>query len=200
MITNFNTFNPSFKSEYVADSHVLVKNSSGEYEPLETSIVKLDVTDKNDMKVLKTITKDWAKEYKKYNYGEHYSSAILWTAKQEKKHIQNKGYTNTQFYMMTTQDDDFKNLNPKNVLAEVEIFNSDACENILVDYLQVRPKYKFNGTKDRPVKKIGENFIKDLTNKVVNKKGSLFSDQFSCEFYRAIGAEEDDEERFAFVV
>jgi len=103
------------------------------------------------------------------------------------------GATNVHIYVMTTQNSNFDKLEPEKVLAESDVIDEDWVEDCFIEYMQVRPKYKFNGVKeDRDIQHIGKVFFNNIVNDIVEKEGVLCPDKISRGFYSGQKYEEDE--------
>ena len=143
-INSFN--NMSFTGQYVASGKVRTNDLLFPTE--DVSIVELNPNDKNDFNVFKKIKKDWR--------WATLSSIMLDDAVHMRKCPEDAEVF--KFYVVTTQKDNFENINPDKVLAEAEISHEDYDNKLWIEYLQVRPDCKY-GWPDRPFKKVGSAFL-----------------------------------------
>lgn len=167
----------NFTANLVKRTQIQKSDDYKTYHPADAAIVELDKYDKNDVKALYDTSVLW-------NYqGAKYSSEIL--------HEAVKGYDyddieREHYLAVTTQTDDFENLEPKKILG-LMLFSETNNEDNEINWLQVRPNTNNNQTWKREYKKVGAVFVDLLKNMKLGKNIHVQSAPEAVGFYKAMG-------------
>lgn len=113
----------NFTAKFIQTSKVQ-KLSNRFYKNFDASFVELN---RKDLNALEETTKEW---------DEIFSNAITNNAKNKLRHYKTKFHV----YALTTQKENFAELQPKKILGLVEYQEGLGCDEI--NLLQVNPKYK----------------------------------------------------------
>jgi len=154
----------TFAGKYIKTSTIkkyLPKIQSYINEP--ASFVEIEASNKSDIKAIGNLTKYWP---------ESYATDIYYTAKALRSKSLDRD--KHKLYILTTQSNDFKNLNEKNILGIIHLINNNNEINIL--RLQSDPA--IINSIERRVKHIGSSIldcIKNIFQKpiILNSRSSI---------------------------
>ena len=180
-----------FRANLAGKTAVLKKNIFGKYRSSEVSLIRLDVHDKSDMRLLENLAKRWKTEnIKSKSALNYYLNSINDNAK---KKLSSESLSNSEFFAMTEQQSSFKHLNPKKILGVAQIY----LDTAYLEYIQVRPKYQ-NINAKRSVKHVGKQLLESLKTFTNGKSIKVYSDDKVKNFYRSQGGYPDENCRDIF--
>ena len=139
----------SFKGNFITNANI--KRAGVIPMPCKISVVELDPLKSKDLKALERL-------------GEMWISDLSFNIFKEAQRINENGINkdNLQFFVLTEQKENFKNINPHKILAEASIIvDYPGKDKIYLDYLQVDPMSMHN-TDGRVYKGVGTAFLKFL--------------------------------------
>lgn len=167
-----NEMNISFKAKYIMPVEVLHKDSDG-YKKQKAKFYRLELDNKNDKKLIKTLAETWGDNSYTINLYENI-----------KNEFKNPHESKKSVYVLTNQKGKSKILNFKNVLGIVSL-NKAPEEYNDVDFLQKNPKY----LKSKTYEKIGESIMDCIKILHLEKPLHVISDENAKGFYEKIGFE-----------
>lgn len=181
---------PSFQAKFVKKNKVQIfdKNDNS-YHPRDISILEIEPNKHGDILVVRNRANIWkdennfAKNIADY-LEEIYEGKSL--AKREK------------FYIATLQDEGFENLNPKDVLGMAEITKYEKKGTIMLQCIQVDPKYT-DKTKKSEIKGIGRSIIRTLKGEKDVKAIVLTALHSAQGFYEKLGFDLADRETLSYI-
>ena len=149
----------SFTASLKSDTTIQSRNRDG-FSPKRAYIVELDKNDVNDLTSLHNVSLLWSKEN---------SNFIPYLFSDFTQDIEFKPDVNADHCLvLTLQDDNFENIDPKKVLG-VSLFSEEDIENEL-NWLQVQPKNNSNfKPESRKYKGAGTAIVSYLKNKYMGK-------------------------------
>ena len=124
----------------------------GIYNDEKVSFVEIDTSNKNDIKALRDIAFEWCR-------GDTYAGQIYDDARQKSINRYYDYENKLRFYAITSQKDDFDNLDYKKILAVCKS-EEKSSEKMYLNYLQVKPSCIY----ERPsnYKMVGTGFLDSL--------------------------------------
>lgn len=170
----------SFKANFIRDTYIKQVVTPDTSKDKKVALVELDINHKNDISALKAVARDW--DSRAFGYaGCIYDDAIK-TLKYPD--------TKEHYYALTTQKEDYKNLDPKKILG-LTLFSDKKFSKNELNWLQVEPdcSYSHSG-KYRTYKNVGKalvNFVKEISDKTI----SVYPARNATPFYRKLGFEKE---------
>lgn len=169
----------SFKANFIRNTYIKQVVTPDTSKDKEVALVELDINHKNDISALKTVARDW--DSRAFGYaGCIYDDAIK-TLKYPD--------TKEHYYALTTQKEDYKNLDPKKILG-LTLFSDKKSSKNELNWLQVEPDSCYNSKQNRPYKNIGRalvEYIKEISDKTI----SVYPARKATPFYRKLGFEKE---------
>ncbi len=163
--------NVSFSGNYISPVHVLKKNCCNMFMPHKVSIVELDTLNKRDIFALKDIGRTWDEPYLDIICDD--ARMLFETSERSLFH---------RFFVLTTQRDNFNNLQPDGILAATEITAFPTSKKINIDFLQVDPENNYLA-RYRNYKNIGSALIAGIKNIFKGKEITVQSVPSALPFY-----------------
>lgn len=165
----------NFKANYIKPTYI--KDSQKNKQ--EASFVELDITDRNDMKVLKKTTENWQDSLADFIY-EDSKDTYLW--KLGGRHI----------FAVTKQKDNFGNLDYNKILGLAEL--SEAYKLNELEILQVNPEatYSTGTLSKRKYSGVGTGILDTLKDLYPTKPMKVRSVSHAVSFYKKNGFEKFD--------
>lgn len=147
------------------------------YNPTEASIVELDKYDERDLNSLYKTVVLWNDQNAKY------SSSIY--------HEAIKGYEyddveQEHYFALTTQKDNFKELDPNKILG-LMLFSQTNAKEDEINWLQVRPNTSVKQTWKREFSGAGKGLVTFLKDTKLGKPIHVQADINAVEFYKKMG-------------
>lgn len=159
--------NVSFTGTYIRPTTVYKNN-----EPIRAAVIELG---RNDIRSVQSLANKW----------DSWLTDIMCA-----KFYQPERLKNAQFFVVSTQENDFHKVNPSKVLAMFEV--DDKGSKYTMEFLDVHPKYRKNPNdttqKRKGITKIGDACIKFIREKFATKKETdLYSVDDAKPFYEKVG-------------
>lgn len=169
----------TFGANFVQNINVKKLTPELSYKDKEVNFVKIDLSNSNDLKTLETTAQNW----KNCTFADN----IFYNANIQANNI--KASKNFEFYALTTQVDDFKNLLAEKILGLMEI-KKKTDENIHIDYVQIDPEIIY--MENQPYKKCGSAMLtclkKIFETKLITLTGSIENFYLQNGFKKAEGS------------
>ena len=181
----------SFQAKYIAPATIKCKTSNNEYQNMDTSLVKLDLSSRSDKIALKKISKSWTKEFDRLEKQGNEMSGGTCFAKTIYDYYKTSRKTSDcmNYYAITTQADSFEKLNPDEVLGLARISNSEFGVYEL-EHLQARPQYTAF-IENSKYKKIGHGILDSILETLPFREFRVISTIESYDFYDKYGLKYD---------
>lgn len=160
MNTNYSN-NIPFKAIKISEPEIVRRTWYGKYVTHKVSCVKIDPLNKNDIRALDTISKNWKE-----------CSFTVWI-KNIAIAIKNNSqyYRKNEIFALTTQENNFTKLNPENILGVFNVKVLDSKGHAYLEHIETNPLYRTNS--HAKYKAIGTGMLDSL--KQIYRKISLFS-------------------------
>lgn len=182
------TYGISFNAQRISDANILRYNKeNGSYEDSSVSFVELNPNDKNDRNAVNEAVTFW-----KYDlYGSTIAHAMKRTSDSSEKEPSDK------YYVITSQKDNFENLNPDEIEALTHVFVSN--KRVVVRHLQVNPDFVYAWDKPE-CKHVGKSMIDCLKELYSDRAITLIATKTATKFYEKQGFEhtKDPENRLTW--
>lgn len=167
----------NFKANFIRNTHIQQVVTKDLSKDKEVSLVELDVNQKNDISALKTVAEDWDRRA----FG--YAGCIYDDATNTIKFPDTKEH----FFALTTQKEDYKNLDPKKILGLTMFSDKKNSSKNELNWLQVEPDSSYSNSGEyRTYKNVGRtlvNYLKEISDKTL----SVYPARKAAEFYRKLG-------------
>lgn len=171
--------NISFGANFCNYAKVLKYDKSlGKYRPENASFVMIDTDNISDLCALKTILKTWD--------GDPLTESIVRTA--SSKAMGDMYYSRNKVFAVTSQFDNFENLNPSNILgiADLRVLNSQG--HVFLEHIKVNPYLK--GKFGADYKKIGTSMLDSFKSKFFQILLVALDKKYVKDFYKRNGFRE----------
>lgn len=172
-------YSVNFGAKLVQNKYIQKKDLYGKYFPQKVSIAQIDTNNINDILFLKT----FAETSNPYSYAEClFSDAVM--------NLQVKiGGFIQKILILTSQQKEFENLNPKDVKGFISYYKHPNNE-IRINYLEGLQDNFFNN-KNREYKHIGKSLFESMLELETPKKITLHSTSFAKPFYEQFGLQKN---------
>lgn len=174
------TTNQNFGARFISPANIKYKSPNGRWEKIGVSFIKFEPNKKEDVKILNEIRDIWA--------GKNLSSAIV----DEAEILRGKAH----IYGLTSQDKNFENINPRQILGLMTTDKIKKNENIEVFKIGTNPLFAYEQNhKDRTFKHIAKSMVETLKSFVGSnsKNSEVFSryaeSESEAKFLKRIGLE-----------
>jgi len=180
--------NISFTANYIKPAIIQkINTKNNKAETLEVSCVELNPKDNRDLKAVREVVYDWETtdgyDGAILSYMRNYASeGKYWEVSSCSKEYLDK----MKFYAITSQKENFENLDSDDILALGQIKVDD---NIELKYLQVKPESFTSYLKKEKFKYIGTQMLKLILSLFPNKDITLCSSPYVYDFYLKNGFE-----------
>ncbi len=170
-------FGINYKAQFLTNVTVQkYDNKSKEYSDKHASFVEVDPKDKNDLRSVRHAVENWNMDL----YGMNISNSMNSLRWSTDKKLSDK------FFAITTQDNNFEELNPDKIKALAHVFETN--KRVDVVHLQVNPDLIYAITPP-DYKHVGKGMIDCLKDKYNDKSISLISSPTATQFYVKQGFE-----------
>ncbi|MBR1619238.1 GNAT family N-acetyltransferase [bacterium] len=174
----------SFSGSFKSDIYIKSKQND-DFAEKKAKIVELDKNNENDLESLHNVSLLWSKESS--NFVPYLFSDFI--KDDEFKPDVNQDHC----LILTLQDDNFENIDPKKVLG-VSLFSEEDIENEL-NWLQVQPKNNsVFSPADRTYKGVGRAIVSYIKNQYTGKPIYVNSSNTAINFYKKLGFETYDKD------
>ena len=106
-----------------------LNNEDKNYRQEQVSMVEIDLDNKNDIKTLSNLSENWT------------NANLVTSLYSEAKEMseEDEYRLDYRFYAITSQNDDFENLDPEKILSVCEIETSEDDDSAFIEYIQSHP-------------------------------------------------------------
>lgn len=166
----------NFTASFVKNTTIKKKDSpSAKPENTSVAIVELDKNDENDIQALTELKNDWTQRSGKY------IRSIYYIAKRERPDFD---VEKEHYYAITTQKDNFDELNSDQVLGVMLFYETTPDEELNeIKYLEVEPSNSRTLNKERKYSGIGSRMVDFVTQTFRQKPIYVYSDVNAVSFY-----------------
>ncbi len=166
----------TFKANLSALTNIKQLTGEQTYKNIPAAFVELQIDSEDDLNALETIAYDWQD-------GDIYARDVY--ERFRINYEEQNPKTNERFFALTTQSENFKNLNPYKILGVAELYKPS--ENISeIEFLQTSPAY-LNNIELPQIKHIGKAMIDCFKMIIKDKDISLYTTASAKSFYEKMG-------------
>lgn len=182
-----NNKSPNFNAKFVSKAQVLkLDNIDNLYKQKNISFIEVNPKNKQDVKAIYNISKDWGKNSLAPN--------IKDTVIDLSRRIKN--IFGIKIYALTTQNKNFRTLESDKVICLSEII--PLKDKIFLSYIQTKPNQMFSSN-EKEYKNIGSTMIKTIRNKY-NKPIVAHSLADAVPFYEKLGFKQKKEDSLDYIL
>ena len=169
----------SFNARHIKNV-TIAKKICNEYKPMDVALVKMNVNNKKDIDAIYRTTDEWDGSFTAFTYDDM------------KKAVTNKLLKdNIHIYALTTQKNNYRNLNHEKILGVAEVLSYEGNSNKL-EVLQTNPLYASNicHKNDLEYKHIGNTLLDHVKSEHNDKDIYVVSVESAVNFYKNAGFKE----------
>ena len=182
----------SFHGNYIGKLNIMKRQDSDNYIPDTASFVRLHPEKMPDINAIKNAVMSWnsTKQIASYIVDD-----IVTT------HFQNiqfglSGCT-FDYYVATTQKEDFENLIPQKIFGVVEVTSKERGKST-IDFLEIKPEYSFDNLK-RTIKGTGHAIMSILKRMYAETDISVLPLGSAVDFYKKEGFIPDNTRKYYYI-
>lgn len=167
----------NFTANFLKTTKIPKLNNDGKYSNAKVSLVELNKKDNSDKNALKKVANLWnEKEFT-------YASEIFYDAA---KPFEYDNITKEHYYALTTQSENFENLEPEKILG-LNVFSETTKPENELNWLQTDPSQRYGSIEKRQYTEIGKTIVEYLKEHFTNKPISVFAADDAINFYKQLG-------------
>ncbi len=180
----------TFQGSYLHPVFVKKRCSLTQFKDCQVAFVELNPSSSTDLRMLNSISSDWQDGTPGGTYAteicESFNNAYLHTLEAyDNLYFPNIKNFNDRFFAITSQKQDFDNLNPENTLAVVKI-TKKSPKLVGLEFLQVNPNHNYNAEYPN-YKRVGAAIIDSLKSLFKGNRIEVSSDYNAISFYEKQG-------------
>ncbi len=175
----------NFTARLVDSPKIQQRKSLFKYDAQNASIVELDLKNKSDMIALNKASTSWMENGGKYASSIFFEAAYSGSDKFYRKQ--------NHFYALTTQNQNFQELKPENILGLMMFQEVKGAPNE-ISLLEVNPKTSMSCSFFRKYKQVGKKLVEFVQENFFQKDIQVWADYYAINFYKKSGFKKNSKE------
>ena len=183
----------SFHGSYICELNIMKQQKCDDFTPDTASFVRLHSHNTKDVSAISRAVKSWnSKKYVATLIVDSLTDALF----------QNSNFYHNEcihdYYIATTQKEDFENLIPEKIFGVVEVSPTSPSKT-KIEFLEIKPEYSFDNIK-RTIKGTGHSIMTILKKMYANTDISVLPLESAIDFYKKEGFIPDNTKKYDYIL